>query len=96
MSIVEDRGAGSTQGASAAWFLENISAETLLLLSMMADAGDEVCILLRMCDEGMDTAELLNHVGDFSHKVGYLFARDRPGVFESSGFTNFTFDPMLG
>ena len=95
MSIVDDRGAGSTQGAKAAWFLENISAEMLLLLSMMADAGDEVCILLRQCDEGMDTAELLNHVGDFSHKLGYLFARDRPGVLESAGFTNFTIKHTL-
>ena len=63
VQIVEVRGRTESSGAKAAWFLGNIDAGKVLLLSMMADAADEVSGLLRLCDKGMDTADLLQHVG---------------------------------
>ena len=47
-------------------FLTRICAESTLQLALMADAADEVSNLLRLCDKGLDTAELLTHVSDFA------------------------------
>jgi len=88
VQIVEIRGRTESSGAKAAWFLENIDADKVLLLSMMADAADEVSGLLRLCDKGLDTADLLQHVGDFVSKVDFLFGNH--GVFHVAGFTEFT------
>ena len=93
VQIVEIRGRTENSGAKAAWFLENIDADKVLLLSMMADGADEVSGLLRLCDKGLDTADLLQHVGDFVSKVDFLFGRQ--GVFHVLGFTEFTIKQTL-
>ena len=58
VQIVEIRGRTESSGAKAAWFSENIDADKVLLLSMLADAADEVSGLLRLCGKGLGTAEL--------------------------------------
>ena len=69
-------------------FLSRICAESTLQLALMAEAGDEVSHLLRLCDKGLDTAELLAHVGDFAARIDYLFLNG--GVFHTMGFAEFT------
>ena len=58
-------------------FLTRICAESTLQLALMADAADEVSNLLRLCDKGLDTAELLTHVSDFAARIEYLFVKRR-------------------
>ena len=69
-------------------FLTRICAESTLQLALMADAGDEVSHLLRLCDKGLDTAELLTHVSDFAARNDYLFLNG--GVYHTMGFAEFT------
>eukprot|EP00974_Lingulodinium_polyedra_P060187 5801850-Lingulodinium_polyedra.AAC.1 len=52
-------------------FLTQICAESTLQLALMADAGDEVSHLLRLCDKGLDTAELLTHANDLATRIDY-------------------------
>ena len=74
-------------------FLTRISAESTLQLALMADAGDEVSHLLRLCDKGLDTAELLTHVSDFATRLDYLFLKG--GVYHTLGFAEFTLRKTL-
>ena len=69
-------------------FLTRICAESTLQLALMADAADEVSNLLRLCDKGLDTAELLTHVSDFAARIEYLFVTGC--VDHTMGFAEFT------
>ena len=89
--IAEVRDRDQKQKANT--FLDSMSPEQALLLSMMADAGDEVCQLLRACDQGLDTADLLLHVNDFVNRT-YHIVHQR-AVFMTSGFTEFTLKHTL-
>ena len=57
-------------------------------LALLADAADKVSNLLRLCDKGLDTAELLTHVSDFAAMIEYLFVKG--GVYHTMGFAEFT------
>ena len=62
-------------------------AESTLQLARMADAGDEVSHLLRLCDKGLDTAELAAHVRPFATRIDYLFVKG--GVYHAMGCAEF-------
>ena len=68
--------------------MTRICTESTLQLALMADAGDEVSHLLRRCDQGLDTAELLTHVSDFAAQIEYVFVKG--GVYHTMGFAEFT------
>ena len=74
-------------------FLTRICAESTLQLALMADAADEVSNLLRLCDKGLDTAELLTHVSDFARRIEYLFVKG--GAYHTMGFAEFTIRKTL-
>ena len=68
--------------------MARICAESTLQLALMAGAGDKVSHLLRLCDKGLDTAELLTHVSDFAARIDDLFLNG--GVYHTMGFAEFT------
>lgn len=64
---------GAEADAIRSW-LQAVSAEELLQLSMCADGADEGMQMIRFCDqEGMDIAELNWQVGQFTSRIDALF-----------------------
>ena len=81
---------GERDGNRAEQFLEFLSEPRLLLLAMLADASDEVDILLRFLDEGAyDMATLVSEIQQFVGRISGLFL---DGHCRSSGYT----EHMLG
>lgn len=65
---------GERDGIRAETFLDYISERRLILLAMMADASDEVSILLRYLDSGdWDMAGLVSEIQQFVGRVSALF-----------------------
>ena len=75
---------GERDGHRAQDFLEYISEYKLLLLSMCADASDEVSMLMRFLDQGdYDMATLVAEIEQFVGRVSNLFVR---GTCRTSGY----------
>lgn len=75
---------GQRDGFRADSFLQYISERRLILLSMMADASDEVSILIRFLDRGdWDMAALVAEIQLFVGRVSALFLN---GQCRNSGY----------
>lgn len=74
-------------GARAEHFLEYINERRLILLSMMADAADEVSVLIRYLDSGnFDTAGVVSELQQFIGRVSALFL---DGQCRNSGYCEY-------
>eukprot|EP00435_Cladocopium_sp_Y103_P066425 s1005_g28.t1 len=78
---------GERDGARAERFLEYINERRLILLSMMADAADEVSVLVRYLDSGnYDLAGLVSELQQFVGRVSSLFL---DGQCRNSGYCEY-------
>ena len=74
--IVVRRKAGKREARSAVRFLDMVmDPDRLIVLAMMADAGDECSGLLRFFDSRFDVAETPHVISTFLHKIDCLFLR---------------------
>ena len=55
--------------------------------------ADDVSNMLRLCDKGLDTAELLTHVSDFATMVENVVVKG--GAYHTMGFAEFTLRKTL-
>lgn len=79
---------GEDAGARASAFLAFCTEETLLTISMIADAGDEGSQLCRSFDRELPASEdLANEIATFITRISHLFALDEP-VCVLTGYTH--------
>ncbi|CAK9105433.1 unnamed protein product, partial [Durusdinium trenchii] len=79
---------GEDAGARASAFLAFCTEETLLTISMIADAGDEGSQLCRSFDRELPASEdLANEIATFITRISHLFALDEP-VCALTGYTH--------
>ena len=71
---------GQVEARKASRFLDSLSVSNLLLLGCMADAGDELDMLIRFCDnESYDSAVLAEKVWEFVHRcLGAILGNHHP------------------
>ncbi|CAE7766372.1 unnamed protein product [Symbiodinium sp. CCMP2592] len=90
--ITETRG-GKEAGKASQW-LSRLTSQRILLLAMLADAGDEGLLLIRAVDrEDVDLSELSNHVRAFHDRVVWLFSQ---GHIVQCGYTKHAMDMLKG
>lgn len=86
MRIIAERG-NLEEANDAKTFLLNLSEENLVMLAMMADAGDETAKLIRTCDqEDWDTAMMFDMLQNFKDRISFLF--EHGGVLRTQTFTS--------
>ena len=79
---------GTTPGKACAAFLMALTMDIILIAAMMADAGAEVMILIRIVDtEAVITAVMVEAIYDFLKRITWLFYEG--GVFVVEGHTKF-------
>lgn len=79
-------------GASIRNWLNSLTSEHVLQLSMLADCTDEALVLLRLVDdEQCDSAELGNYVQSFADRIQALILNK---LILDTGYTKFTLDML--
>ena len=79
-------------GASIRNWLNSLTSEHVLQLSMLADCTDEALVLLRLVDdEQCDSAELGNYVQGFADRIQALILNK---LILDTGYTKFTLDML--
>ena len=79
---------GQRAGKAAGVFLNAICPQLILLAALMADAGSEVLLLVRILDnEELTIVILCGAIDDFLKRVTWLFFED--GCFQVDGHTKF-------
>ena len=77
-SIFDERGPHDRAGKAALEFLQLINSEVMLSFGMMADAGDEVNILVRFLDcETFDKSQVASMLDEFIHRIETLFVHEQ-------------------
>ena len=85
MLITGVRPWNSQESVNARCFLEFINAEHALILSMLADAGDETDMLVRLLDtEAVDPSMLAMHTVTFLDRIYNLFINE---TCRTTGYT---------
>ena len=86
--IVAKRARSSREGKIAEDFLRGLTMEDYIQLAMMADAGDETIMLVRLCDsEDFDPATSTHELAEFKRRIMYLFQHG--GCLRTEGYTLF-------
>jgi hypothetical protein len=90
LDVVEDvvrRRAGTTEGHDCNRWLQGLTTEKLILLSMVADLSDEILVLTRiMDDEGVDAAKIMEVTEDFLARIHGPF--DHGQCLHVAGYTH--------
>ena len=82
---------GTAAATACIAFLSVLTVEVLLLAAMMADAGTELMLLIRVLDtEAVVTAALAQCIHDFLNRIAWLFFDG--GVFVVEGHIRFIVD----
>ena len=85
---------GKSEGVAAEEWLANLTEEAYIQAAMMADAADEVIMLVRICDtELADTADLPAEVATFLERVRFLFGTDG-GCTQATGYTKYALEVL--
>lgn len=86
--ILAKRARTSREGKIAEDFLRGLNMEDYIQLAMMADAGDETIMLVRLCDsEDFDPATSTHEIAEFKKRISYLFRCG--GCLRTEGYTLF-------
>jgi hypothetical protein len=86
--ILARRARSSREGKIAEDFLRGLTMEDYIQLAMMADAGDETIMLVRLCDcEDFDPATTTHEIAQFRKRIVYLFQQG--GCLRTEGYTLF-------
>jgi hypothetical protein len=84
---------GRSEGAHCESFLSCVTEESYVQLAMVADAADEVGVLLRFLDdENHDLAQAPEEVFSFAQRARFLFSED--GCLEVPGYTAFALEEV--
>ena len=84
--ILARRARSSREGKIAEDFLRGLTMEDYIQLAMMADAGDETIMLVRLCDcEDFDPATTTHEIAQFRKRIVYLFQHG--GCLRTEGYT---------
>ena len=79
---------GDKAGKAAAYFLDALSVELVVIWAMMADAGSEALNLIRFLDrEDLPIADLCKSVSGFLDRITWLFHHD--GCLHSNGHVEY-------